>query len=114
VSWGQLLGADQYGLYQRKKGVSGYQKVYSGDQRNVSIRLSDSDIYEFAVTAANDNGESDKSILVDTDPGRLINWYPIPGEVFRRDTESQENGYVEYNHWIEQEMPVLQYPFQMK
>ena len=114
LSWGQILGVDQYALYQRKKGTTNFQKVYSGDQRATSLHIPDGDIYEFAVTAINDNGESEKSFIADTDPNRLINWYPVPGEVFRRDTESHENGYHEYNHWIEQEMPVLKYPFQME
>jgi hypothetical protein len=51
--------------------------------------------------------------VADTDKNRFINWYPIPGEIFRRDTESHESGYIEYNNQIEQEMPVLKYPFQM-
>jgi hypothetical protein len=114
LSWGRILGADQYVLYQRKKGTSGFQKVYSGDRRTAVIRIPDGEICEFVVTAVNDNGESDQSVIADTDVGRLINWYPIPGEVFRRDAESHENGYVEYNHWMEQQMPVLNYPFQEK
>ncbi|MDR1939033.1 MAG: fibronectin type III domain-containing protein [Tannerellaceae bacterium] len=114
LSWGQILGADQYTLYQRKKGTSGFRKVYFGDQRTAVVKLPGSDVFEFTVTATNENGESDQSILADTDANRLINWYPIPGEIFRRDTESHENGYVEYNHWIEQQMPVLSYPFQHK
>ena len=113
LSWGQVLGADQYTLYQRVKGAADFKKIYSGVERIASIKLATgSKIYEFGVTATNGNGESDKSILADTDENRSINWYPIPGEIFRRDTESAENGYDEYNHWIEQQMPVLKYPFQ--
>ena len=114
LTWGQILGVDQYVLYQRKKGTTDFQKVYTGDQRKVVLPLPDSAIYEYAVTAVNDNGESDKSFIADTDPYRLINWYPVPGEIFRRDTESHENGIFEVNHWIEQKMPVLKYPFQLK
>ncbi|MGV8094014.1 MAG: hypothetical protein AB2L24_19295 [Mangrovibacterium sp.] len=115
LSWGQILGADQYSLYQRAKGSPEFRKVYSGTGRTATIRLENiSGIDEFAVTATNGNGESEKSIPADTDESRFINWYPVPDEIFRRDTESQENGYDEYNHWIEQEMPVLKYPFQME
>ncbi len=115
LSWGQVLGADQYALYQRGKGASDFTKVYYGNNCKTAIKLTnDTKIYEFAVTATNGNGESGKSIIADTDQNRLINWYPVPGEIFRRDTESQENGYNEYNHWIEQKMPVLKYPFQIK
>ncbi|MDD4921400.1 MAG: fibronectin type III domain-containing protein, partial [Bacteroidales bacterium] len=115
LSWGQVLGADQYALYQREKGTTDFKKVYSGSDRTAMIKLLDGrKIYEFSVTATSGNGESPKSILADTDEKNILNWYPIPGEIFRRDTESQENGYNEYNHWIEEKMPVLKYPFQMK
>ncbi len=62
------------------------------------------------VTAVSDNGESVPSTLGDTDPARLIHWDPKPGEGFRRDTRSHENGYPEYNHWVEERMPILAYP----
>ena len=115
LSWGQVLGADQYKLYQREKGSSDFKAIYSGTNHIASVKLAGSaKIYEFSVTAANGNGESAKSILADTDESRSINWYPMPGEIFRRDPESQENGYEEYNHWIEQKMPILKYPFQIK
>ena len=113
LNWGRILGADNYTLYKREKGTKNFKIVYNGPVTTFSAPLpSDRKIWEFCVTATNGNGESDKSSLADTDEGRLINWYPVPDEVFRRDTESQENGYDEYNHWIEQEMPVLKYPFQ--
>ena len=115
LSWGQVLGADQYTLYQRLKGSSDFKKIYSGTERLRSIHINANDkIYEFSVTSTNGNGESEKSIIADTDENRLINWYPVLGELFRRDTESQENGYPEYNYWVEKKMPVLKYPFQMK
>jgi hypothetical protein len=115
LNWGQVLGADQYTLYQREKGATEYCLIYSGTDCNYNTKLADEDrIYEFSVTASNGNGESARSIPADTDESRLINWYPVPGEIFRRDTESHENGYHEYNHWKEQEMPVLKYPFQEK
>ena len=115
LSWGQVLGADQYKLVQREKGTSDFKTIYTGTNRFASVKLtSSSKVYEFSVTATNGNGESAKSIIADTDENRLINWYPVPGEIFRRDPESQENGYDEYNHWIEQKMPVLKYPYQIK
>ncbi len=115
LSWGQVLGADQYTLYQKVKGASAFKKVYSGSHRIATIKLAaHPEIYEFTVTASNGNGESAKSILADTDDKSILNWYPVPGEIFRRDQESQENGYDEYNHWIEQKLPVLKYPFQLK
>jgi len=115
LTWGQVLGADQYKLYQREKGTSEFKTIYSGTNRFASAKLTSSPkVLEFSVTATNGNGESAKSSIADTDESRCINWYPIPGEIFRRDPESQENGYDEYNHWIEQKMPVLKYPYQIK
>jgi hypothetical protein len=115
VTWGQVLGADRYTLYQKVKGTSDFKKVYSGNERKTSIQLSQNQkIIEYSVTSANGNGESAKSSIADTDEQSILNWYPIPGEIFRRDTESAENGYDEYNHWIEQKMPVLTYPFQLQ
>jgi hypothetical protein len=115
LSWGQVLGAEQYVLYQHVKGSAESKKIYSGTERVTNVKLAvDQKIYEFSVTATNGNGESAKSSIADTDESRSINWYPIPGEIFRRDPESQENGYDEYNHWIEQQLPILKYPFQIK
>ena len=115
LSWGQVLGADQYKLYQREKGTTDFKTIYSGTNRAATFKLAvHPKIFEFSVTATNGNGESSKSFIADTDENRIINWYPVPGEIFRRDTESQENGYDEYNHWIEQKMPELKYPFQKK
>ena len=115
LTWGQVLGADQYTLYQRAKGSTESKKIYSGTNRSTTIKLlPGAKVTEFSVTSNNGNGESAKSIVADTDEQSVTNWYPIPGEIFRRDLESPENGYDEYNHWLEQNMPVLKYPFQMK
>jgi hypothetical protein len=111
LSWGYILGVDIYNLYRRKKGESDYHLVYSGSENKIDIAMPFGTIYEFAVTSVNDNGESEKSFIADTDPKRLINWYPVPMEIFRRDTESHENGYIEYIHWEEEKMPILQYPY---
>jgi hypothetical protein len=109
--WGQILGTNQYTLYQRTQGASDYQKVYSGPETRTTIDLPDSlKVYEFCVTATNGIGESEKSVSADTDENRIINWYPVPGETYRRVTESYEQGYPIYNNWIEQAMPVLKYP----
>ncbi|WP_158712874.1 fibronectin type III domain-containing protein [Parabacteroides pacaensis] len=110
ISWGQILGADNYTLYRRKQGAGSFERVYQGKERTTRIQLEEQIIYEFAVTATNGNGESEKSILVDTDPARFINWNPVPREKFRRDPENQENGYVEYNPWLEDAMELLIYP----
>jgi hypothetical protein len=110
VSWGQILGANNYTLYRRTKGTSDYQTVYSGPERNTAFVLPDSlKVYEFCITATNGNGESGKSVVSDTDENRIINWYPVPGETYRRVTESYEQGYSEWNNLIERNLPVLKY-----
>ncbi len=111
LSWGQILGANKYTLYQRVKGESVYQVVYSGPDQHALVTLpSTSKAYEFFVTATNVIGESDKSVPADTDENRIINWYPLPEGTYKRITESVEQGYPIYNNWIEQAWPVLKYP----
>ncbi len=110
LSWGEILGADRYTLYGRKRGSDKFEQIYKGNERSTQVKLADTTVYEFTVTATNGNGESKKSVIVDTDRNRFINWSPIPGEKFRRDPENQENGYIEYNPWVEDQMKLLTYP----
>lgn len=110
MSWGEILGADRYTLYGRKRGSDKFEQIYKGNERSTQVKLADTTVYEFTVTATNGNGESKKSVIVDTDRNRFINWSPIPGEKFRRDPENQENGYIEYNPWVEDQMKLLTYP----
>jgi hypothetical protein len=111
LSWGQILGANNYTLYYRIQGAPGYQVLYNGSVCNASITLPvSSKVYEFCVTATNGIGESEKSNTIDTDDNRIINWYPLPEDTYIRVTESHEHGYPIYNNWIEQAMPVLKYP----
>lgn len=113
ISWGKVLGASHYTLYRRKKGAAdtSYQKIYSGDKCMYNEILSGSSvIWEYAVTATNGNGESIKSHSCNTDPDSFINWQPVPGEGFRRDTENHENGFPEFDPLTEDRMPVLTYP----
>ena len=117
IMWGEILGAGTYKLYRNKKqeGSQKAQIIYSGKGRSFNDVLPDSnEIYEYQITAENKNGTSEKSTISDTDPSRLINWYPKPGEIFRRDTRNHENGYDEYNPFIEEAMPVLHYPLVQK
>ncbi len=110
LSWGQVLGVDHYTVYSREKGSEPFKPVYTGEDPTCRLQLASDRVYEFAVTATNGNGESSKSVIVDTDRSRFINWSPVPEEGFRRDPESQENGYIEYNPWMEDRMRILTYP----
>ena len=113
VTWGEILGASGYKLYRRSKAATdtGYQLVYSGQSRTyTATTATGTTIWEYVATAVNGNGESAKSTASDTDTGSFLHWQPRPGEGFRRDTENHENGFPEFNPFIEEKMPVLTYP----
>ena len=114
LSWGTVLGAGTYKLYRRVKSLKAktvFTKVYEGpltsfEDQKPAVGV----IYEYAVTAVNGNGDSKFSTITDTDPTRFTNWEPKGGEGFRRDTEDHENGFLEFNPFIEDQKPVLTYP----
>ncbi|MCD0490331.1 fibronectin type III domain-containing protein [Pedobacter sp. MC2016-14] len=114
ITWGTVLGAGKYTLYRRIKSLktkTSFTKIYEGpltafaDQKPAA-----NTIYEYAVTAINGNGASKFSNIIDTDPLRFNNWTPKPREGFRRDTEDHENGFMEFNPFIEDKKPVIAYP----
>jgi len=100
VTWGEVLGAGEYKLYTRTKGSRQYSLLYRGVARNYVDKRSGivacnkipgadlyaphQPVYEYAVAAANANGESAMSPAADTDPSSWRNWDPRPGEPFRR------------------------------
>lgn len=114
ISWGSIFGAGSYQLYRRRKdppAKTAFELVYTGSITSFQDKKpAPGIIYEYAVTAANGNGESIFSSLAGTDPGSFLNWEPRAGEGFRRDTEDHENGFVEFNHLEEVKKPVLSYP----
>ena len=113
LTWGQVLGTAHYKLYRRIKGAgdTNWQLVYKGKERQYADRINHSGpLFEYAVTAVNGNGESKKSTAVNTDPASILNWYPTPRSKFRRDTESHENGFPEFNPFLEDTMRVITYP----
>jgi hypothetical protein len=113
ITWGQVLGTSHYKLYRRIKANNDttWQLVYSGKDRAFKERHAQTALlYEYVVTAVNDNGESNKSTSRDTDPAGFMNWYPQPRNGFRRDTENHENGFPEFNPFIEDTMRVISYP----
>jgi hypothetical protein len=113
ISWGKVLGAAQYHLYRREKGSNdtAFELVYSGENRRLSIAHTGATrVYEYAVTAVNDNGESGKSAVCDTDPTCFLNQYSRWFDGFRRDTENHENGFPEFDPAVEDKMPILNYP----
>jgi hypothetical protein len=110
LHWGRLLGAGGYKLYRKVQSDTTWKLVYSGRETSYIDQLSSKTIYQYTVTAINGNGESSKSPLVDTDPHNFLNWYPPFYDGFRRDTENHENGFPEYNPFIEDKMPVRRYP----
>ncbi|WP_189565467.1 fibronectin type III domain-containing protein [Persicitalea jodogahamensis] len=113
LTWGRILGASRYYLYRRAKDSASdsAQLIYSGPESTfLDKSIPTESIAEYWVKAENGNGISKESTHNDTDSKRLINWYPKPDENFRRDTRNHENGYDEYNPFIEEAKPVLFYP----
>lgn len=105
LSWGSVLGTQKYRLYRRKTDDKNYQLIYEGKdcqftdtkiegvQKNYELPgfLDNSNrdktgliIYEYALTAVNGFGESEKSHLENTDPASWINWYPNTALKFKR------------------------------
>jgi hypothetical protein len=105
LHWGQVLGAGSYHLYRKNK--TNWELIYSGTARSFPVTKA---VYEYAVTAVNGNGESDKSVPCTTDPDSFLNWYPPVYNGFRRITQNFENGFSEYNPFVEDTRPVLKYP----
>jgi len=111
LTWGEVLGAREYRLYRRRQGDTDFGLVYSGPRREyVDEDVDPGGVYEYRVSSADDNGEGEPGPITDTDPARLINWDPYPGEGFRRDTESFELGYPELDHYTEERAAILSYP----
>ncbi|MDR0393730.1 MAG: fibronectin type III domain-containing protein [Tannerella sp.] len=84
ISWGKVLGCNEYRLYKKTKGGSKYTLVYQGDKNNFSEDIPMGRIYEYRVCAVNGNGPGAYSLTVTTDPESLLNFDPMPGEPFRR------------------------------
>ena len=112
LSWGGILGVGSYRLYRREKHATDtiYHLIYNGAARCYSDVKEPGRIFEYAVSAVNGNGESAKSTVSDNDPKRFLNWQPIPGEGFRRDIENHENGFSEFNPFVEDQLKRLSYP----
>ena len=112
ISWGEILGAGSYRLYRRQQHIAdtSFRLVYSGTARRYEDVKEPGKIYEYVVSAVNGNGEGEKSTVSDNDPNRFLNWQPVPGEGFRRDIENHENGFSEFNPFMEDQLKPLSYP----
>ena len=84
LSWGQVLGCNEYKLYRRTKGSGKSQLVYKGNLNTFTDATKSEEIVEYAVAAVNGNGDSSLSAWVDNDPDSWLNFDPMPGESFRR------------------------------
>lgn len=85
LTWGKVLGSSEYKLYRRVKNSAKFQLIYSGDKNQlIDSHLSDKEIYEYAISAINGNGESGLSNMINNDPSSWMNFNPMPGEPFRR------------------------------
>jgi hypothetical protein len=86
LSWGKVLGCDQYKLYRRPLGANDkYSLIYQGDGNQFRDNtLRNSRLYEYAVSSVNENGEGERCYAVNNDPDNWLNFDPMPGEPFRR------------------------------
>ncbi|SDM49326.1 fibronectin type III domain-containing protein [Kriegella aquimaris] len=85
LTWGKVLGCNEYKLYRRKKGSKKFQLIYVGNKNQFTdVHLSGNSIFEYAITAVNGNGESEMSNVVNNDPSSWLNFNPMPNEPFRR------------------------------
>jgi hypothetical protein len=106
ASWGEVLGASEYRLYRRAAGQNAWSVVCRGLARQCedhaegvtapaympgradnALHPAAGPIYEYAVSAADDNGEGSRSRAVTTDPAGWAAWWPSGVErKFRRQT----------------------------
>jgi hypothetical protein len=106
ASWGEILGASEYRFYRRILGQKNWNMVYRGLNRQFddlaegvtpptylpgradnAMRNQTAPVYEYAVTAVDENGESVKSFAVNTDPAGWLSWWPTGVERrFKRQT----------------------------
>jgi hypothetical protein len=100
VTWGEVLGVAEYRLYVRPKGTGDFRILYQGGGRSyldrrtevhpcdeipgAGQRTNPVQIFEYAISSVNENGEGTMSSAADTDPASWQNWDPKPGEPYRR------------------------------
>jgi hypothetical protein len=89
LTWGRVLGCNEYKLY-KKQANGTYSLIYSGkNSAFTDTQFKQGDIFDYAVTAVNGNGESEKCIPVTTDPQSRVNFVPIKDEPFRRSSAAE-------------------------
>lgn len=86
LSWGKVLGCDQFKLYRRTQGKNEkFQLVYKGELNRFRDKLiAGSGITEYCVASVNGNGEGKLSHPVTNDPDSWFTFDPMPSEPFRR------------------------------
>ncbi|MDR6550872.1 fibronectin type III domain-containing protein [Paenibacillus qinlingensis] len=112
ILWGRQLGVRGYKLYRRVQGAELFHLIYEGAASEwIDTEISGlPNVYEYAVSACNGNGEGMKSLLRDTAAGGLAEWDPQPEQGFRRYTPSHEYGYHGFDHWGNARKSELRYP----
>ena len=126
LSWGKVLGTQNYRVYRRKAGETEYKLVFEGlDNKyidnpvgvvssyplpeindNLKCDIKPFVLYEYVVTAVNGYGESSYSPVQNTDPSSWANWYPKAPLKFKRRTAFWMEPYV-YQYMI----PEVYYPY---
>jgi hypothetical protein len=95
ASWGEVLGASEYRLYRRTAGQTAWSVVcrgmmpqcedraegvtapaYMPGRADNALHPSAGPVYEYAVSAVDENGEGAKSRAIATDPAGWLTWWP--------------------------------------
>jgi hypothetical protein len=107
LTWGQVLGPTEYRLYRRDDPSRAFQEIFHGLENtftDINLKTIQAyaepglaasaarfekpgTIYEYAVSAVNANGESEKSVTVDTRPDSWLNWNPDVPLRFKRQSQ---------------------------
>jgi hypothetical protein len=124
LTWGSVLGATEYRLYRRKAGDEEFALVYGGKNNEyhdkevgqlpahyelpgleLNFDKPQVEVYEYAISAVNGFGESNKSPVITTDPASWLNWSPVAELRFNRRTAYWDSPYVP-----ERKIPDMYYP----
>lgn len=122
LSWGKVLGVNNYRLYRKARAEKDWTVVYEGASNNFEDTITgvgkclpmpsddpetylEPGEYQYYVVAVNGRGQSEASVAVDTSPSSWANWYPDVELKFNRQSAFWKPPYV-YSYQV----PDMYYP----